>query len=126
MEINSNCDRRHFPEVHGERLEGEAEVLLVVEAAEEAEAVELVLGVGVVEAAQHLGLLQTRLVHYLVVPEIMQRVATIEWYKFNGLQWISPDDFDGDLPSAACAVSRPHHVREDALARVAEHVVALV
>ena len=72
IEINSNCDRWHFPEVHGERLEGEAEVLLVVEAAEEAEAVELVLGVGVVEAAQHLGLLQTRFVHYLVVPEVMQ------------------------------------------------------
>ena len=56
----------------GAVVEGEAEVLLVVEAAEEAEAVELVLGVGVVEAAQHLGLLQTRFVHYLVVPEVMQ------------------------------------------------------
>ena len=71
--MNRNNFCQYFPEVHGERLEGEAEVLLVVEAAEEAEAVELVLGVGVVEAPQHLGLLQTRFVHYLVVPEIMQR-----------------------------------------------------
>ena len=69
--------REHFPEVHGEGLEGEAEVLLVVEAAEEAEAVELVFRVGVVEAAQHLGLLQTRLVHYLVVSGIMLRCLNL-------------------------------------------------
>ena len=58
----------HLPQVHGEWLEGKTQVLLVVEASEQPEAVELVIRVGVVQAPQHLGLFQARLVHDLVVP----------------------------------------------------------
>ena len=101
----------HLPQVHGEWLEGKTQVLLVVEASEQPEAVELVIRVGVVQAPQHFSLFQARLVHDFVAPEINQREKLVHKVFSNSpVLKKSPDNFDGDLSASSRTVTSPHHI----------------
>ncbi len=88
---------QHLSQVHAERLENDAQMLLVVECLQQAQTVELVLRVGLLQLAQILELLDTALVGDVVVA----------------------DDFDDHFGVLVVQIAGSDHVGEDTLASVA-------
>ena len=84
---------------HG--LEHQTEMVLVKEVSEQANTMELIVRICLVQLLQNPQLLQSCLVHHLVVA----------------------DDLDGHLLVGLEGVSRPHHIAEYPLAGVAVHRV---
>ena len=87
------------------------------------DAVIFVLRISVVNPPQDLQLLQAGLVHDLVVPgEDHNDGHDISHLDLEDDPQV-PDDLDANFLTVSAGVPRPHHVREDALASVAEHLV---
>lgn len=106
-------------------------MLLVVEVPEEAEAVELVVGVGVVQLLEELQLLQTRLLpgRRWFFPWLRNPASTCPWLALPGLdshQLVVSDDLDCHLLASSGGVPGSDHVAKHPLARVAVNIVALV
>lgn len=121
---------RNPPPSLPERLKHQTQVLLVVEMPEEAKAVELVVGIGVIQLLEELQLFQTRLL------PVRGRCFTGRWTqrarvhrrfgRTHSHELVVSDDLDCHLLASPGSVPGSDHVAEHALARVAINVVALV